>query len=95
MTLAEQARRLAWRFKVLQQACVQSRNVARTCRPFGISWQGYYRWKRRYQTHGDAGLADRPSRPHRSPTRLPGRASVRFCICASTITSVLAKSPTI
>jgi hypothetical protein len=27
MTKAEQARRMAWRFKVLQQACEQSRNV--------------------------------------------------------------------
>ncbi len=31
MTKAEQAHRLAWRFKVLQQACEQSRNVARAC----------------------------------------------------------------
>ena len=71
MTKAEQARRLAWRFKVLQQACAQSRNVARTCRHFGISRQAYYRWRRRYQAHGDAGLADRPSRPHRSPQATP------------------------
>jgi transposase len=67
MTKAEQARRLAWRFKVLQQATDQSRNVARTCRYFGISRQAFYRWKRRYAAHGEAGLADRPSTPHRSP----------------------------
>jgi transposase InsO family protein len=71
MTKAEQARRLAWRFKVLQQACAQSRNVARTCRHFGISRQAYYRWRRRYQVHGEAGLADRPSTPHRSPRATP------------------------
>jgi transposase-like protein len=67
MTKAEQARRLAWRFKVIQQACERSRNVARTCRHFGISRQAFYRWKRRYEAHGAAGLADRPSRPLRSP----------------------------
>ena len=39
MTNAEQARRMAWRFKVLRQASEQSRNVARTCRHFGISHQ--------------------------------------------------------
>jgi transposase InsO family protein len=71
MTKAEQARRLAWRFKVLQQACAQSRNVARTCRHFGISRQAYYRWRRRYQVHGEVGLADRPSTPHRSPRATP------------------------
>jgi hypothetical protein len=31
MTKAEHARLMAWRFKVLQQACKRSRNVARTC----------------------------------------------------------------
>jgi transposase InsO family protein len=71
MTKAEQARRLAWRFKVVQQACEQSRNVARTCRHFGISRQAYYRWKRRYDAHGAAGLADRSSRPVRSPQATP------------------------
>ena len=71
MTKAEQARRMAWRFKVLQQVCEQSRNVARTCRHFGISRQAYYRWKRRYEAHGAAGLADRPSRPVRSPNATP------------------------
>jgi transposase InsO family protein len=62
------ARRMAWRFKVVQQACAQSRNVARTCRHFGISRQAYYRWKRRYDAQGEAGLVDRSSTPHRSPT---------------------------
>ena len=67
MTKAEQARRLAWRFKVLQQAAERSRNIARTCRHFGISRQAFYRWKRRFNAHGAAGLADRSSRPVRSP----------------------------
>lgn len=68
MTKAELARRLAWRFKVIQQAGGRSRNIARTCRHFGISRQAFYRWKRRFDTHGAAGLADRPCAPHRSPT---------------------------
>lgn len=67
MTKAELARRMAWRFKVIQQAGERSRNIARTCRHFGISRQAFYRWKRRFDAHGAAGLSDRPSTPRRSP----------------------------
>jgi transposase len=41
--------------------------VARTCRHFGISRQAFYKWKRRFDAHGAAGLCDRPRRPQRSP----------------------------
>ncbi len=71
MTKVEQARLRAWRFKVLQQAADGSRNVARTCRHFGISRQAFYRWKRRYDAQGEAGLWDRPRTPHRSPRATP------------------------
>jgi hypothetical protein len=37
MSKAEHERRLTWRFKVLQHAADGSRNIARTCRHFGIS----------------------------------------------------------
>src|SRR5262245_7741184 len=71
MTKAELARRLAWRFKVLQEAAAGSRTIARICRHFGISRQTFYRWKRRYAASGEAGLVDRPSTPHRSPRATP------------------------
>ena len=48
-----------------------SRNVARTCRHFGISRQAFYKWKRRYAAHGVAGLCDQPRAPHRSPKATP------------------------
>jgi transposase-like protein len=51
MTKAEQVRAQAWRLRVVQQGCAGSRNVARTCRHFGISRQAFYRWKRRYDAH--------------------------------------------
>ena len=70
MTKAEQSRLTTWRFKVLQ-AGERSRNVARTCRHFGISRQAFYKWKRRYEQHGEAGLGDRPRTPHRSPRSTP------------------------
>jgi transposase-like protein len=81
MTKAEQARRMAWRFKVVQDACERSRNVARTCRHFGISRQAFYRWKRRFDALGGNSLADRPQQarfstfgrplPLTAPARLP------------------------
>ncbi len=38
-------------------------------REFAVSRQTVYKWRRRYQEHAGA-LADRSSRPHRSPTQL-------------------------
>lgn len=35
----------------------------------GVSRQTVYKWVRRFQAEGQAGLADRSSRPHRSPNR--------------------------
>ena len=67
MTKTEQKRLWTWRFKVLQRAGEASRNVARTCRHFGISRQAFYKWKRRFDEFGAAGLYDRSHAPHRSP----------------------------
>jgi len=71
MTNAEQTRLMTWRFKVLQRAGEASRNVARTCRHFGISRKTFYKWKRRHAERGAAGLCDRPRAPHRSPRATP------------------------
>jgi transposase len=67
MTKAEQTRRIAWRLKMLRMASADTRNVARTCRYFGISRTAFYKWKQRFAAHGEAGLCDRPKTPHRSP----------------------------
>jgi hypothetical protein len=53
--------------KVLEYADEGARNVAKTCRHFGISRQAFYRWKRRVKEHGAAGLCDRRRTPQRSP----------------------------
>ncbi len=66
MTKGEQARLMAWRLRVLQQAAGEQ-NVARVCRRFGISRKSFYKWKQRRAEHGDAGLCDRPRTPQRSP----------------------------
>jgi transposase-like protein len=67
MTKAEQTRLVTWRFRVLQRAAAGSRNVARTCRHFGISRKTFYKWKHRYDAHGAARLGDRARAPQRSP----------------------------
>jgi len=36
------------------------------------------KWVRRYRAEGDGGLADRPSRPHRSPRRTPAEVEERI-----------------
>jgi transposase len=71
MTKTEQTRVTAWRLKILYWAAADTRQVARTCRHFGISRKTFYKWKRRYAEHGAAGLCDRPRCPHRSPRATP------------------------
>ena len=46
-------------------------NRRELCQRFGISAPTGYKWLHRYETEGDAGLADRSRRPHRSPARTP------------------------
>ncbi len=58
---------MAWRLKVLQWAGDCPRSVARTCRHFGLSRPTFYKWKKRSEAHGAAGLGDRPRTPHSSP----------------------------
>jgi transposase InsO family protein len=70
MTKAEQTRLLTWRSKVLQ-GLGAGWTVAHTCRHFGISRKTFYKWKKRQQAFGDAGLCDRPRTPQRSPRATP------------------------
>ena len=41
---------------------------AQAAQALGVSRATAYKWLGRYRTLGPAGLADRPSRPHRCPT---------------------------
>jgi hypothetical protein len=71
MTKTEQMRQVSWRQRLLACAADGHRDVARTCRHFGISRKTFYKWKRRHQELGEAALADRPRRPRRSPGATP------------------------
>ena len=55
----------------------QGRPIAHVADEMGISRQTAYKWWGRWRRFGNAGLADRPSRPRRSPTRTPRRVERR------------------
>jgi transposase InsO family protein len=46
-------------------------SVASAAARFQVSWPTAKRWAERYLELGEAGMADRSSRPHRMPRRLP------------------------
>jgi hypothetical protein len=58
MAKSEQNRLLAWRLRVMREASDAPRNVAQTCRHFGLSRKAFYKWMARYKSHGEAGLCD-------------------------------------
>ena len=66
MTKGEHTRLVAWRWRLLCRAA-DDNNVARACRHFGISRKSFYKWKRRLDEHGQAGLGDRARTPHTVP----------------------------
>jgi transposase len=45
----------------------QSASITELCARYGISRKTAYKWIERYRHEGEAGLADRSRRPHRSP----------------------------
>ena len=59
------------RLLLVDRVCRQGWPVAHAAKAMGISRQCAHRWVTRYRTQGGAGLADRSSRPHHSPTRTP------------------------
>src|SRR5581483_535938 len=51
----------------------QGWSVAAAAEAAGVSERTVYRWLKRWRAEGPGGLADRSSRPYRSPSRLPER----------------------
>jgi transposase InsO family protein len=56
---------------------VDGRPVAHVAKELGVSRQCAHRWVARFDAEGPAGLADRSSRPHTSPTRTTAEAEQR------------------
>ena len=46
-------------------------NVSEACRRSGMDRTSFYEWKRRFQTHGIAGLLDQPPIPKHQPNATP------------------------
>lgn len=51
--------------------------AAHVAQQLGVSRATVHKWLRRYAGEGEAGLLDRPSRPHRMPARTPARVEQR------------------
>lgn len=52
-------------------AGLKSLSVSGLCEELGISRQTFYKYRRRFEEEGPAGLAERSRRPHRSPAMIP------------------------
>jgi transposase len=59
------------RLLLIERVIEQHWPVAHAAKAMGISRQCAYRWVNRWRVEGEAGLADRSSRPHRSPAKTP------------------------
>ncbi|ELP47065.1 hypothetical protein D522_07263, partial [Mycobacterium avium subsp. paratuberculosis S5] len=53
-------------------------SLRRAAERFQVSVTTAERWARRYRELGEAGMADRSSRPHHSPNRTPTRTERRI-----------------
>jgi transposase InsO family protein len=62
---------------LVQRVREQGMPISHVAKAMGISRQCAHRWVARFDAEGDAGLFDRSSRPHRSPTRTPRRVERR------------------
>lgn len=60
---------MSLREEFIQLAMQTGRNMRQLCRRYGVSSRTAYKWIKRYQERGKAGLVDRSTRPKRSPRR--------------------------
>ena len=60
---------MSQRKEFVELARVEEINLRELCRRFGISPTTGYKWLERFRVDGEAGLADLPRRPRRSPGR--------------------------
>lgn len=65
--------------RLLVERVASGRAVAHVAAEMGISRTTAHKWVRRWQTEGEAGLADRSSRTHRTPHRTPAAIEEQVC----------------
>src|SRR6476469_5852996 len=73
----KEATPMSLRLEFCTLATGRKANVAALCRRFGISGKTGYKWLDRFRREGEAGLADRPRRPHAMPRRTAPRLEQR------------------
>ena len=74
MDVHENARTTRHSRMLMVQRLASGWTPAAVARAQGVTARTVRKWRDRFVAEGEAGLADRSSRPHRSPTRLDGRA---------------------
>ncbi len=74
MDVHENARTTRHSRMLMVQRLASGWTPAAVARAQGVTARTVRKWRDRFAAEGEAGLADRSSRPHRSPTRLDGRA---------------------
>ncbi|MBJ6641480.1 IS481 family transposase [Streptomyces sp. DHE7-1] len=65
--------------RILVERVLTGRPVAHVAAEMGISRPTAHKWVRRWRTEGDAGLADRSSRPRTTPHRTSSATEARVC----------------
>ncbi|MFF9607656.1 IS481 family transposase [Streptomyces sp. NPDC014684] len=65
--------------RLLVERVASGRPVAHVAAEMGISRATAHKWIHRWRREGEAGLADRSSRPHRAPHRTPAATEERVC----------------
>lgn len=63
---------------LVQRVRVEGQPVAHVAAAMGVSRQCAHRWLARFDAEGEAGLVDRSSRPHTSPTRTPASVEAQI-----------------
>jgi transposase InsO family protein len=78
--MAHGSSRLTFRGRrlLVDRVLVQGWTAARVAEAAGVSRASVYKWVRRFQMEGEAGLHDRSSRPLRSPRQVPEHEEQRI-----------------
>ena len=72
------ARTTVYARKLIVARVLAGHRAGEVAKQLGISRQTVYKWIRRWRAEGEAGLADRSSRPHRMPRRTPRETVARI-----------------
>lgn len=73
----KEASAMSLRWEIVQQALEYGANRSKLSRQFDVSRKTLYKWLRRFQQAGRAGLADVSRRPQTSPARTPAAMEER------------------